>query len=144
MILNLNSGGARNNLIEKDLSLQTDHHFSISGGVKNYLVLSDIDLSTGILNSVVMFCPTEQTSRFNNGAFVDLFWCTSQYSTEFVTICGRAFYKMNDLIGSSIPIYPTDASEFIYDHTNKTLKIFIPTSSDLYIQSGFVYRFAIW
>lgn len=144
MILNLNSGGARNNLIEKDLSLQTDHHFSSTGGVKNYLVLSDIDLSTGILNNVVMFCPTERTSQFNNGAIVDFFWCNSQYSTEYVTICGRLFYKQNDLIGSSTPFYPTDASEFVYDHTNKTLKIYIPTSGDLYLQGGFSYRFAIW
>lgn len=140
MIINENAGRALNDLIETQIKLNSDHSFW-NDSIKQYLEIPDVYLTTGIVNSILMFAGRIET--LVDGAIYRLYRTESEYNNGYVTIDGRLYYvNVNGQITTyhSSGIFPTD--EFIYDDSTHKLKIFINTSS--IIQGGIYYDVVIW
>jgi hypothetical protein len=142
MIINGNAGGALNDLVETSLMLNANHVFW-ENNRKNYLEIPNITLSTGIINTVLIYIDTE-TSTLADGTIYHLYKTKNQYDTGTVIINGRVYYKNNGGLSSSFPFNPNDNSEFIYDASTNKVKIFIGYISDLFMQANLYYHVVIW
>lgn len=140
MIINGNAGEALNDLVETSLMLNADFPFYADGQYQ-YLEIPNVELSTGILNSIVMLGRGNE-SDLSEGAVQKIYRTKSEYEYNIVTINGRYWYKQTAGIASA-PFYPDDASEILYDATAHKVKILL-YSQTLFIPRNIYYDIAIW
>ena len=143
MIINGNAGGALNNLVETSFMLNANHPFYVDGQ-KQYLEIPNITLSTGIINTVLIYANVDR-STLSNGAIYNLYKTKSEKDTGTVVINGRFYYIDPSGSPGSSPFNPTDQSEFLYDASTHKVRIFIPLyNTDYFIQGNITYQVAIW
>ena len=97
MIINENAGRALNDLIETQIKLNSDHSFW-NDSIKQYLEIPDVYLTTGIVNSILMFAGRIET--LVDGAIYRLYRTESEYNNGYVTIDGR-FIMVGNLIAKN-------------------------------------------